>query len=62
MTLYELTDDIDIDRKKKHDIELIVDCSDMPIGDNSNVTIDYDEPEGLDYEIEGTITIEVSRD
>jgi len=24
-TLYELTDDIDIDRKKKHDIELIVD-------------------------------------
>lgn len=44
------------------DIELIVDCSDMPIGDNSNVTIDYDEPEGLDYEIEGTITIEVSRD
>ncbi len=43
-----------------NDINLYIDCTNLAEGEHRNVKVLYEEPEGLDYEIQGTVTLEVT--
>ena len=42
------------------DLGLSVDCSELKLGDNQEVTLTYEDIEGIEYTITGTVSVSIS--
>lgn len=49
-----------IDKLKLEDIVPTIDCSNLPVGNHSNVKVTLKEIDGINYEISGTVNVDVS--
>lgn len=49
-----------IDKLKLEDIVPTIDCSNLPVGNHSNVKVTLKEIDGINYEITGTVNVDVS--